>query len=304
MQSQAVRESPDPASPQRYVVVRPVGFDFFDVFDVPLVAGRVFDREHAEGLPGRPTEQNIVVDRQLVATLGLGTPEEALDKLVYQSVPPNVPAPPPMRIIGVVEDRSFSFLNLQVNTAGVFYTVWTSLQFTVARVRAADLDGGLLGIDATWKQLAPNVAINRRFLDEIFERSYRQYARTNQLFGALAVMAFAICIAGLFGMATFVAGRRRREIGVRKTLGGSSRQMIALLLGSFSKPVLIANLIAWPAGYFAARAYLNQFADSIELTPWPFVLSVAITLGIAWLAVLGQTLRAARTTPAEVLRNE
>jgi putative ABC transport system permease protein len=80
--------------------------------------------------------------------------------------------------------------------------------------------------------------------------------------------------------------------------------MIALLLGSFSKPVLIANLIAWPAGYFAARAYLNQFSDSIALTPWPFVLSVVITLAIAWLAVMGQTLRAARTTPAEVLRNE
>jgi putative ABC transport system permease protein len=80
--------------------------------------------------------------------------------------------------------------------------------------------------------------------------------------------------------------------------------MVRLLLTSFSKPVLVANLIAWPAGYFAARAYLNQFDGAIALTLWPFVLSVVITLAIACLAVVGQTLRAARTTPAEVLRTE
>ncbi len=352
-----VRESPDPTKPQRTVVMRPVGFDFFDVFDVPLVAGRVFDRDHAEDAPRAgppalprtqvggsgaapspgapaaapggppapqpsagqppaasaavqtpaepPPPQNVVVDRDFVAALGLSTPEEAIDKLVYQGgPPPPAPQPPPMRIIGVVESRSFSFFKTPSNTAGAVYTIRADLGYTIARVRAADLDRGLEGIDATWKQLAPSVAISRRFLDEIFERAYLKYVRINQLFGALAVMAFAICIAGLFGMATFVAGRRRREIGVRKTLGGSTTRMIVLLLGSFSRPVVVANLIAWPAGYLAARAYLNQFSQSIPLTPWPFVMSIAITLAIAWLAVVGQTMRAARTTPAEVLRNE
>jgi putative ABC transport system permease protein len=124
------------------------------------------------------------------------------------------------------------------------------------------------------------------------------------LFAVLATMAFGICVAGLFGMAIFVAGRRRREIGVRKTLGASTPRMIALLLAAFSKPVLVANLLAWPAGYFAARVYLNQFSQSIELTVWPFVMSAAVTLAIACLAVAGQTVRAARATPAEVLRQE
>jgi putative ABC transport system permease protein len=184
------------------------------------------------------------------------------------------------------------------------YVLQAGLGITVARVSGADLDAGLAGIDAAWKQLAPNVAISRRFLDEVFERAYAGYARINHLFGTLSVMAFAICVAGLFGMALFVAGRRRREIGVRKTLGGTTAQMVALLLAGFSRPVLVANVIAWPAGYFAARAYLNQFPDPIAMTLWPFALSVVITLAIACLAVLGQTLRAARTTPAEVLRNE
>jgi putative ABC transport system permease protein len=322
----SVQASPDPSSPQRNSVVRQVGFDFFDVFSVPLLAGRVFDRDHAEdapfaGPPARgpqagaqspgdsPPPQNIVVDRAFVAALGFATPEEAVDKLVYRPAPPVAlvgapPTPPPMRIIGVVEDRSFSFFKTPTNTAGAMYTLQSNLGFAVARVTAADVEAGIEGIDAAWKELAPNVAISRRFLDEIFERAYAGYVRINHLFGTLSVMAFAICIAGLFGMAISVAGRRRREIGVRKTLGGTTAQMVALLLAGFSKPVLIANLIAWPVGYFAARAYLNQFGQSISLTLWPFVLSVVITIAIAWLAVVGQTLRAARTTPAEVLRNE
>src|SRR5262249_2258609 len=155
---------------------------------------------------------------------------------------------------------------------------------------------GLKGVDAAWRELAPNVAVNRRFLDEVFEGAYAQYLRINQLFAVLAVMAFVICVAGLFGMAIFVAGRRRREIGVRKTLGASTPRMVTLLLMSFSKPVVVANVIAWAGGYFAARVYLNQFSESIALTPWPFLLSLAITLAIACLAVLGQTVRAARTT--------
>jgi putative ABC transport system permease protein len=313
-----IKDSQDPQAAQRTAVVRDVGYNFFDVFDVALVAGRVFDPAHAEdqpvpsGPPGGPPAssapapafQNVVVDRSLVATLKLGTPAEAIDKLVYASAPPNAPQRPPMRIIGVVEERVFSFFKMPQAPAGVIYRLLGDSQVTVARVSAADLDAGLKAIDAVWKALAPNVAINRRFLDEIFARSYSQYVRINELFSVLAVMAFGICVAGLFGMAVFVAGRRRHEIGVRKTLGASTAQMVALLLGGFSRPVLIANLIAWPAGYFAARVYLNQFSQSIAITPWPFLLSVAITLAIAWLAVVGQTLRAARTTPAEVLRNE
>jgi len=309
-----VSQSPDPTSPQRGVKVQQVGLDFFDVFNVPLLAGRVFDRDHAEdapppAAPGPPSAdrqpESIVIDRQLATTLGFATPEQAVGQLVYRPVPPSLQIkPPPMHIIGVVEDRVFTFFKGPMDMAGSLYTLQSDLEVTVARVAASDLSSALKGIDADWRQLAPNVAVSRRFLDEIFERAYAFYVRINQLFITLAVMAFGICVAGLFGMAIFVAGRRRREIGVRKTLGGTTTQMIALLLTGFSRPVLIANVIAWPAGYLAARQYLIQFPQSITLTAWPFVLSVAITLAIAVLAVVGQTLRAARTTPAEVLRSE
>jgi putative ABC transport system permease protein len=336
-----VKDSPDPQAAARTAVTRQVGYDFFKVFNVPLIAGRVFDRAHSEDVPSQPPRpgvqvggsgvgnpgggassgaqgpgaqgssdppppKNIVVDRSFVTALGFAKPEDAVDKLVYPPPPP-VPGAQPqpsMRIIGVVEDRSFSFFKLPNNTIGAMYSLQANLGITIARVAATDLEAGLANIDAVWKELAPNVAVSRRFLDEIFDRAYSSYVRINHLFGTLSVMAFAICVAGLFGMAVFVAGRRRREIGVRKTLGGTTGQMIALLLTGFSWPVLIANLIAWPAGYVAARIYLQRFSESVSITAWPFVLSAVITLAIACIAVLGQTLRAARTTPAEVLRNE
>jgi putative ABC transport system permease protein len=290
--------------------MRTVGYDFFDVFNVGLIAGRVFDRTHAEDLPRRDPlpSRSIVVDLAFVSALGLGTPEEAIDGLVYRPLPPNAirqpTAPPPMRIVGVVEDRSFSFFKTPGDGIGAIYGLQSDLETTVARVAASDLDGGLRGIDTVWRELAPNVAVSRRFLDEVFENAFAQYVRINQLFATLAVMAFGICMAGLFAMATFVTGRRRHEIGVRKTLGASTARMIALLLVGFSKPVLFANVIAWPAGYFASRLYLNQFSESIALTPWVFVLPVAITLAIACLAVVSQTIRAARTAPGEVLRKD
>jgi putative ABC transport system permease protein len=303
--------SADPTSPQLAVTLRFVGYDFFDVFGVPLVAGRVFDRDHADddpsaSPPSEPPPTNIVVDRTFVAAFGLGTPEEAVGKLIYRPLPAQVrsgAAPPALRVVGVVEDRSFSFFKTSAHN-GAMYRIRGGLELTVARVAAADLENGLRGIDAAWRELAPNVAVSRRFLDDVFEAAYAQYLRINRLLAVLAVMAFGICVAGLFGMAIFVAGRRRREIGVRKTLGASTARMVALLLVGFATPVVIANLIAWPAAYVAAHIYLNQFSQAIPLTPWPFVLSVAITLTIACVAVLSQTLRAARTTPAEVLRQD
>jgi putative ABC transport system permease protein len=117
-------------------------------------------------------------------------------------------------------------------------------------------------------------------------------------------VAFTISVAGLFGMARLVTARRRPEIGVRKTLGASTAQVLRLLLVSFSKPVVVANLLAWPLGFVGARMYLKQFLDPVPITPLPFVGSLIVTVAIAWLAVGSQTWRAARLKPADVMRHE
>jgi putative ABC transport system permease protein len=325
--STSITASPDPGAAVRNVMTRPVGEGFFAVFKVPLVAGRLLGSEHAGDLPPPPPpappagqepsqpaappprapDSNIVVDRTFAKAFGFASPEAAVGQTVYRPATPisGLKEPAAMHIVGVVEDRSFTFFDFnQMAGNGAFYTLRPNTEVAIARVARDDLTAGLAAIDAMWKALAPNVAVTRRFLDDAFNNSYEYYVRIGKLFGVLALLAFVISIAGLFAMATLVAARRRQEVGVRKALGARTRQIVVLLLSGFGKPVVIANLVAWPAAFVAARIYLKPFLNPIPLTPLPFLGSLVLMLAIACLAVGTQTWRAARLKPAAVLRDE
>ena len=120
----------------------------------------------------------------------------------------------------------------------------------------------------------------------------------------LATLSFVIAAMGLVGMAVHVVSRRRREIGVRKTLGASVPRILAMLLVDFSRPIIFANLAIWPIAFFAAYAYLSVFVERAPLTPVPFIMSLLIAVLIACVAVIAQAGKAARVKPAEVLRYE
>jgi putative ABC transport system permease protein len=203
----------------------------------------------------------------------------------------------------VVENKSMVFFNFG-KTRATIYSLRSELPYQVIRIARDDVSGALGRIDATWKALAPNVAIERHFVDEIFNGVYESYRRVSQIFGVLAGMAFLISVTGLFGTATFVTSRRLREIGVRKAFGASTGRIVGMFLTSFSKPVIVANVLVWPLAFAAASAYLETFRNPVELGPLPFVLSLVVVCAIAWFAVGTQTLRAARALPADVLRHE
>lgn len=285
----------DPDAPLHRVMAEYVGYDFFDAFDAEVLAGRTFSREHGEDVPepGRP--MNVVVDRALLDQLGFASPQEAVgQELSMGGV---------LRIIGVVEQSRFS-ITRRYGTSTIYRLQMPSTFNAVVRISPDDVAGALAGIDATWQRLAPDVAIRRHFLEDLFDEAYATFGRIGRTVTALAVIAFVISVTGLFGMATWAASRRRHEIAVRKTQGASTRRMIGMLLAGFAKPIVIANLIAWPVAYAVGRAYLDVFIEPIRLTPAPFVLAAVVALGTAGLAVLGQTLRAARARPADVLRAE
>jgi len=299
------KRSPEPSAALQSTLVYSVGFDFFGTFEIPVLAGRVFDESRPPLFaPGQPRE--LVVDRALAEQLGFASPEAAVDQPLY---PPNfsqsadAPQTAPIVIIGVVENRP---LNVTTGTGPTVtaYNFDPGPIFHVLRISAADVSGTLRDIDALWRRRVPAFALNRRFVDEYFNESYANFARINQAFVGLAAFALLISTIGLFAMAVLVASRRAHEIGVRKVLGASTANVVGLLLRSFSKPVVIASVLAWPLAYLAARAYLRSFIDPIALTPVPFVVCLVLTLAIAWSAVGGQTLRAARRKPAAVLRAE
>ena len=276
-----------------------------------LAAGRIFDRTiGADPMPNfvdMDPEQayHLMIDRALSEELGFESPQAAIDQIVY--FPADIPGTPgeadqPLRIIGVVENRPLTFIGLGATSN--FYSFRLDPRFQIARISADDVSGALEAIDAMWNRLAPTIPSNYRFVDEVFEENYRAFSRVSQIFAGLALLALFISTVGLFGMAIQVASRRTHEIGVRKTLGASTRQVIFMLLRDFAKPVLIANLIAWPLAYFVAKAYLSPFVHRVALTPLPFLLSLVLTVGVAWAAIGSQAFRAARVTPAQVLRYE
>jgi putative ABC transport system permease protein len=286
-----------------------VGFGYFDVYGQKLLAGRVFEQDRDSGdrrvqnPPGkRAGPDGVVIDRFYAEQLGFASPQAAIGQILYYSNPDASPVPL-FEIIGVVETRPYA---IQTETAGgTIYDLSSNApdNTPLIRIAADDIDGGLAAIRKVWGELAPAGAPGYRFEDEMFEQSYQAYERVGQLFLALSLLAFLISSTGLFGMALHVAQRRTHEIGVRKILGSNSQGVISLLLADFSKPVMLANIVAWPLAWFAMQAYLSVFAHRIVLTPVPFLLSLLITLAIAWAAVIGVVLKAASVRPAEVLRH-
>ena len=174
----------------------------------------------------------------------------------------------------------------------------------VVRISRYRVTPALAGIDQVWSALAPEVPLKRRFADEQFQLSFRFLEVIGEAFSVLAGFASLIATMGLIGMALHVTRRRTHEIGVRKSLGASVGQILWMLLRSFSKPVVIANLAVWPLVYLAMRGYLSLFAHSSGLNIVPFISTLVITVVIAWLAVVAQATRAARLKPATVLRYE
>jgi putative ABC transport system permease protein len=287
-----------------------VGYEYFSTLGIRVLAGRVFDREHGEdAVTGNlfNPERTVhgVIDEALSRQLGFETPQGAVDEIVY--LPERMTrafgqAAQPVRVVGVVENKPLHLRG--AGTTANFYLFRPNANFKLVRLSANDVPGGLAAIDALWKRLSPKTSVNRKFMDDMFNQNYENFARISQVFAGLAFLAVVISVIGLFGMALQVASRRVHEIGVRKSVGARTGQIVAMLLRSFSKPVVIANLLAWPLGYFAAQQYLSIFIQRIPMTPVPFVLSLGLALVIAWVAVGGQALRAARVSPATVLRTE
>jgi len=304
----SLSSSPSASAVERNAFLYVVGYDFFPTFDIDLLAGRLFDPQRADDVamtaPGAPRTQNIVVSRSLARELGVESPAAIVNRTIY--IPTSLTgetAARPFHVIGVVEDKVLAIASRYGQRPNA-YLFAPNMRFRIVRLASNDVGGALRAIDALWNRLVPQVAISRRFLSDYFDDSYANFLLINRAFAAFAVMAWSISTIGLYAMAVLVSGRRVREIAIRKTLGARTGQIAVLLLESFTKPVLVANVIAAPFAYFAGRAYLNVFVDPIALTPWPFIAGLVVSVSISWLAVASQTWRAATAAPMKTIRYE
>jgi putative ABC transport system permease protein len=315
-----VAKGPQASASSRWVILNPVGHDFFSTLSIGLLAGRTFDRQHndafswggsaaPEGGPaseGRErrsssTEDPVIIDRSLAREMGWLDPTTAVGQALYYQMPPG--RSHTMRIIGVVDDGYPRLMGPNTDS-NVYALSPPTAGVPVIRVARENIPAALKHVDAVWERLAPKVPLNRMFADELFNRAYEQFASLSNILEGLAILAFLIAMMGLFGMAIHVASRRRRELGIRKTLGASAPRLTWMLLRDFARPVVIANILVWPLAFLAGRMYLNLFVQRAPMSPWPFAASLAITLCIAWLVVGGQAIRAAAVKPARVLYQE
>jgi putative ABC transport system permease protein len=293
--------SPDANARRGDTIMNQVGPDFFATMGLKVLAGRALDRDRGDAWPASPTrgkEYTIVIDRALATDLGWRDPNDAVNKLAYVV---NWGATPlPFRIVGVVEDGYPRLVG--PNTASNLYALVPGVAgLPLIRISKEDVPGAVKYINGVWDTFAPKASSRLEFTDNLFTVAYEQFSTINSVLNALAMFAFFIAVMGLCGLAIHVTSRRQREIGIRKTLGATVRGVVTMLLIDFAKPVVIANLLAWPFAWFVGQKYMEQFTQRDGLTVWPFLLSLVITVGVAWAAVSFQALRAATVKPANVL---
>ncbi len=258
-------------------------------------------------LPDVPMKRDLakiyrtVVNETAARELGYASPRAAIGQ-IFTSVS-DVRAGTRREIIGVVPD--FARESVRAAIQPVFYDYIPFANRLNVKLRGAEVPATLAQIDRLWKQMAPAPApISRTFYDDYVESLYRDLERQGTLFSIFASLALLLAMMGLFGLAAFTVERRTLEIGVRKALGASTFDLTRLLLWQFAKPVLAANLIAWPIAAWLMSRWLNGFAYHIDMPLWLFPAAAAVALVIATITVSGHSLRVSREVPVKALKYE
>lgn len=268
-----------------------VDFDYLDLYDIKVMAGRGFSRDFATD-----STQAMIMNEAAVKLFGYSTPNEAIGKRFKQWGREG-------QIVGVVKD--FHYRGLQDKIAPLTMRIEPgSWNLVSAKVSTNDMAKTIAAIEKEWKATIPNQPFTYFFLDEYFNRQYRSEEQFGRLFLNFAVLAIFISCLGLFGLASYSTAQRVKEIGIRKVLGASVSGIVQLLSSDFIKLVLIAIAIALPAAWWAMHRWLADFAYHIAIQWWVFVAAGFTAVAIAVCTVSWQAIRAAGANPVESLRDE
>ena len=272
-----------------------VGSNYAETLGLKMAAGRWFSDRRATDSTA------FVVNETAVQRLGAESPEDLVGKELARLSGDEVSATG--RVIGVVQD--FNYASLREELEPLVFTLGDRINRNfVVKVSSQNAAGVLSNLEDVWKRVAPGVPFQYSFLDEIWESLYRAEQRIGTIFAAFAGLTVLIACLGLFGLAAHAAERRRKEIGIRKAMGASAASVVALLSKDFLKLVGVGFVLAVPPAWYGMQRWLEGFAYRIDLGPLVFAGAGALALLIALAATGTQALRAARTNPAEVLRDE
>jgi putative ABC transport system permease protein len=264
-----------------------VNHDFLKTYKMEMAQGRFFLKEFSTD----PTEA-VIVNQAAVKAMGMESP---LGKRFSHRGN--------YKIIGVINDFHYKSLRMPVEPLILKLDTQGSRYLSV-RIKPGSIESIVKLLEKTWKQFRPSFPFECRFLDETIEKLYKAEKRMGEFFRYFALLAIIISCLGLFGLASFTAERRTREIGVRKTLGASVTTIMTLFSKEFAKWILLANIIAWPTAYVVLNKWLQNFVYRAVIGLDIFILSALLALVIALLTISYQSVRAALTNPVEALRYE
>ncbi len=283
-------EGKDPQA-RTFVYYDDVDYDYPETMGLALVAGRSFSREHASDMGG-----GFLVNERMVKLMNLASPAEALGKPVtcWNETGP---------IVGVLKDYHFrnarSAIEPQVVALGE-----DRLRYAVFRLKGGRIQDSLDRVKAAWTKVNPGHPFEYHFFDEAFDLMYSADERLGTMVKYFAVMGVLVACLGLFGLASFTAAQRTKEIGVRKVLGASTPGVAIQLGKEFLVWVAAANVLAWPVAYFVTRRWMADFAYRPAFGWWIFLAAAAVSLVMALVTVGYQALRAAGANPADSLKHE
>lgn len=267
-------------------------YDYIPLMGMEILEGRNFSPTFGADSTA------LIINERAVELMGV---KEPLGKQLYFRSGPDG-EPTAYTIIGLV--KNFNFESLRQNVGPLAFRLGNNSWVTTFKVASDGIAGTLQSIETTFKDLAPGMPYSYDFLDESFTEMYRQEKRVGQVAFTFALLAIVIACLGLFGLATYIAEQRTKEIGIRKVLGASVVNIVSLLSYDFLKLVLIALVIAIPLAWWAMDQWLEDFAYKTEITIWMFVATGGIAILIALTTISFRAIRAAIANPVKSLRTE
>ncbi|WKN41480.1 ABC transporter permease [Tunicatimonas pelagia] len=265
---------------------------YLDTYDITLIAGKNFTPQMCESPPDQVDQ--VMVNEKAALELGFASAQEAIgQKILYGRE---------REIIGVVHDYNHQSLKKAI-TPMIFMPRNNGVFFTV-RLTTDQLPAKVSELEQRFEEYFPGNPFEFFFADERYNQQYQAEQQYQQVFTAASGLAIFIACLGLFGLATFTAQQRVKEISIRKVLGASVSSIVRLVSKDFLWLIMIANLFAWPLAWWAARHWLQDFAYQAELGWWIFVLASGAALLIAIATISFQSIKAALANPVDSLRNE
>jgi putative ABC transport system permease protein len=270
-----------------------VDHDYSETLDMKIIAGRDFDESFATD------SSAIILNETAVGILGLKS-EEVIGEKITTVVEDGLK--PVYTVIGVVQN--FHYSSFKDEIGALCLRIGTHPNRLIVRLNSGDFKQSLSQIEKKWSEVAPGQPFNHYFMDDSFNNTFEVEQKLGRIFMTFTVLSLLIACLGLFGLAAFNAQMRTKEIGIRKVMGASVRQITYRLTKDFLKLVGIAIIIALPAGWFAMNKWLEDFSFRIEIPIWIYALATFSALLISILTVSYQSIKAAIVNPVKSLKSE